>query len=156
MVESLIKLASDELPEQCTHLSEHLQQGDQYIFDYSSALPWSLIILYMIVFGVPIGYIYHNRQRPSFMTRSPMLIMVSFFLMMCDCILNTNLISHTPGDMTPTYFQCDLEIVITVVVFFGILMIYYARMWRVYKVFSLYQDYMDQQKLTIEKEIESD
>lgn len=35
-------------------------------------------------------------------------------------------------------------------------MIYYTRMWRVYKVFLLYQDYMEQQKKSIEKELEID
>lgn len=34
------------------------------------------------------------------------------------------------------------------------MIVYFARMWRVYKVFNLYQDYLSQQKANLEKEIE--
>lgn len=71
--------------------------------------------------------------------------MTSFVLMMLDCILNTNLLSQSPRQVSPWAFQCDLQIFITVVVFFGVMMCYYARMWRVYKVFGLYQIYLKDQ-----------
>lgn len=74
--------------------------------------------------------------------------------MMLDCILNTALLSQNRGQTSPWAFQCNLQIVITVLAFFGVMIVYFARMWRVYKVFNLYQDYLSQQKANLEKEIE--
>jgi len=64
--------------------------------------------------------------------------MMGFILMMLDCILNTTLLSQNNVTLQPWAFQCNQQIVITVVCFFGTLAIYFARMWRVKKVFILY------------------
>lgn len=66
------------------------------------------------------------------------MIFLAFFLMMWDCILNTVLLTQNTKDPQKFAYQCNLQIVITVVFFFGVMSIYYARMWRVKKVFSLY------------------
>jgi len=36
-----------------------------------------------------ITYVYINKEKASFRTRSPKIIMLGYFLMMFDCILNT-------------------------------------------------------------------
>lgn len=41
---------------------------------------------------------------------------------------------------------CDLTIILTVTVFFGVLDIYFLRMWRIYSVYSLYDKYLNEQK----------
>jgi hypothetical protein len=46
-----------------------------------------------------------------------------------------------------------MGVVITVFLFFGIISIYFARMWRVYKVFSLYQEFLNIQKKQIDDEL---
>ncbi len=68
-----------------------------------------------------------------------MLIMVGFILMMGDCILNTMLLNKGPLEKESSWdFQCDLSIIVIVVFLFGIMMVYFARMWRVYRVFLSY------------------
>ena len=126
------------MPNQCIQLYDHIKGGAQFIFANDSAAPWLFIILYLVVFLLPTFYVYRNRKEPSIQTRSPKLIIAGFIFMMFDCILNTNLLSKSPRQVSPWAFQCDLQIIITVVMFFGGMMCYYARMWRVYKVFSLY------------------
>lgn len=103
--------------------------------------------IYFMVFGIPMAYIFINRHKASFRTRSPKLIIVCFLMMMLDCILNTVMMSKPKKLFSKYTFQCDTGIFITVVVFFGLMSIYFTRMWRVYMVFSLYQDYLrDQNK----------
>jgi len=42
-----------------------------------------------VVYTVPIIWVYKNRKNGTFRTRSPKIIIVGFFLMMLDSILNT-------------------------------------------------------------------
>lgn len=54
--------------------------------------------------------------------------------------------SVSQKQLTETWsFNCDLQIVVTVAVFFGVMLIYLLRMWRVYKVFTLYDEYLAKQ-----------
>ena len=75
-----------------------------------------------------------------------MIIMVGFGLMMADSISNTVWMTRPETVLSPFTLQCDLGIMITVFLFFGIMSIYFVRMWRVYKVFGLYQEFLDLQK----------
>jgi hypothetical protein len=132
-------------PDQCTDLSLTLPDGGQFIFAQNNYLPWTMIGSYIVVYSVPIVWIFSNRKKGSFRTRSPRIITVGLALMMLDSVLNTIWMTRPAVVGTPWVAQCDLSIFITVFVFFSIMVMYFARMWRVYKVFSLYQQFLDLQ-----------
>ncbi len=119
-------------------LSSALPEGGKFIFDDKSWLPWIMIVIYVFSFSLPILYVFKYRNEVSFQTRSPKLIIFSFLYMMGDCISNTVLFSRPESATNAFTFQCDMGITLTVVFFFGILSVYFLRMWRIYKVFHLY------------------
>ena len=150
-------LASNvQLPSECTLLSNSLPNGGKFIFDDKSWLPWIMIVVYVVTFTIPILYVAKYRNEVSFQTRSPKLIIFSLLYMMGDCISNTVLFSRHESKTNSFTFQCDMGIALTVVFFFGILSIYFLRMWRIYKVFHLYQRYLEDQMKEIEKDFIND
>lgn len=102
-----------------------------------------MIGTFILVYGIAMSWVWINRRVSTFRTRSPLIIMVGFGLMMADSILNTVWMTRPENEYSPFALQCDLGIMMTVFIFFGIMSIYFARMWRVYKVFGLYQEFLD-------------
>ena len=47
------------------------------------------------------------------------------------------------GEAYDWYYQCSINIIITVTVVFGTMTVMFLRMRRVYRVFSLYDSYLD-------------
>ena len=97
----------------------------------------------ILLYSVPIIYMWQNRRQVSFRTRSPKMIMLGFFYMMLNSVLNTVWMTKQQLQTSPWTFQCDLGIVISVCCMLGLMAVYFTRMWRVYKVFSLYQTFLD-------------
>mgnify|MGYP006906992627 CR=1 FL=1 len=64
-------------------------------------------------------------------------MIVSLFLMMADCIMNTWVVTMT-NLKKPWRIQCNTEIFENIVGYLGFIAIYIARMWRVYKMYTLY------------------
>lgn len=106
----------------------------------------TLNIFYVVLFSAAIFYVYRNRAKATFRTRSPRLIMSGYFLMMMDCVCNTIALTKNTLNVDKFTFQCDFHICTTVLVYFSMMAVYFVRMWRVYKVFGLYQKYLDQQQ----------
>jgi hypothetical protein len=94
--------------------------------------------LLVILYTVPIYYMWTNRKQVSFRTRSPKMIILAFIYMMLNSVLNTIWMTKQQNVSSPLTFQCDLGIVISVCCMLGLMSVYFTRMWRVYKVFSLY------------------
>ena len=92
----------------------------------------------VILYTVPIYYMWTNRKQVSFRTRSPKMIILAFIYMMLNSVLNTIWMTKQQNVSSPWTFQCDLGIVISVCCMLGLMSVYFTRMWRVYKVFSLY------------------
>lgn len=84
-----------DLPQQCIDLSGLLPDGGEFLFQYNSWLPWTIITSIIVLYSVPTLYIYVNRNKTAFRTRSPKLIMLGFLFMMADCSLNTLLLTRT-------------------------------------------------------------
>ena len=104
----------------------------------------------------PIVYLILNRSRPSVQTRSPKIVIAGLLFMLFDCILNTFLMTQSPHQTSPWAFNCDLGIFVIVVCFFGSMFAYGARMWRVKKVFVLYQTYLECQLTLYDSELNVD
>ena len=113
-------------------------EGGKFIFNSSDWLVWVISAVYIVVFGLPILYILVNRNKPTFSTRSPKLLIFGFIMMMGSCLLNTYRLTKQSKKFTLYAVQCDLSVLITVTVFYGLMAAYYVRMWRVYLCFDLY------------------
>ena len=130
------------LPNQCEYLIANLPNGN-FIFENHAWLPWILNLSYVTVYSAVIYYVYKNKSKATFRTRSPRLIMVGYFLMMMDCVANTIILTKNQLNVDKFTYQCDFHICTTVLLYFSMMAVYFVRMWRVYKVFDLYQKYLD-------------
>lgn len=112
--------------------------------------------MYCCVFLPPAVYFWKNRERPSVQTRSPKILITALLFMLFDCVLNTFVLTHGPHQTSPWAFNCDLNIFVVTVCFFGSMFAYAARMWRVKKVFVLYQKYLECQLKLYDSEMNID
>lgn len=76
-----------------------------------------------------------------------MLILFLLGFLLLDCIGNTVLFSIDPNEYPQ--LVCWLGIFITVICEFGIMLVLYLRMYRINKVFTEYETYLQTQKKTI-------
>ena len=86
-------------------------------------------------------------HEPDLKPRSPMLILFLLGFLLLDCIGNTVLFSIDPNEYPQ--LVCWLGIFITVICEFGIMLVLYLRMYRINKVFTEYESYLQTQKKTI-------
>jgi len=61
-----LKASSVSLPEECVSLANSLPNGGKFIFDDKSWLPWTMIVVYIITFTLPILYVAKFRNEVSF------------------------------------------------------------------------------------------
>lgn len=78
--------------------------------------------------------------------------MAGYLFTMLESVFTTISLTKNKTDFSPWAYQCYFYIFICVFTYSGIMAVYFTRMWRVYKVFGLYQAYLDQQRLEIEQE----
>jgi hypothetical protein len=76
--------------------------------------------------------------------RSPLMIIFSIVFLASDAIGNTILFS-LKQNVNPWY-ACLSGVFITVVCQFGLMMMIFLRMFRIYKVFSVFEEYLSWQK----------
>ena len=82
-------------------------------------------------------YFAYIRDEIAFKTRSPKLITIGFIFLYMDSIGNT-VIFASKHDYESWHSTCNTSIIDTVLFFFGILLVYFLRMYRIYRVFSCY------------------
>lgn len=82
------------------------------------------------------------------MTRSPLTVTLSLFLLGIDSILNTLIFSGVRLG-NPFKWQCDIGIVATVIGQFGFMMATGTRIFRISKVYNKYLSYIDNQKMEL-------
>ena len=118
----------------------------QYLFS-NKAWEWSFIAIITILFSTPVVVILLKWHEPDLKPRSPMLILFLLGFLLLDCIGNTVLFSIDPNEYPQ--LVCWLGIFITVICEFGIMLVLYLRMYRINKVFTEYESYLQTQKKTI-------
>ena len=96
-----------------------------------------LITLLLIYYSIPIIYVIYNRNQAAIRTRSPIMIVIVCFCLMCDSMLNATLFTLDSTDHTKLI--CSMGIFTTVVPFIGAMVFYLMRMWRMLKFFQLYK-----------------
>ena len=94
------------------------------------------------VYFISAFYFYTQRNKVSFLTRSPITVCISLTMLGIDSILNTFIFSDiTWGD--PFHFNCNLGVVATVFGQFGFMLATGLRIYRIVKVYDKYLMYLD-------------
>ena len=98
------------------------------------------ISVLVILYSVPIYKVYTRKTSPEMTPRSPHMIIMYLAFLMLDSIFNTYLFS-IEQDSRPV-LVCYLGVFCTIVCQFGIMLMVFLRMYRIYAVFSSYEEYL--------------
>lgn len=101
-----------------------------------------------IVYSIPIVKVYRRKTSPEMTPRSPNMIIIYLCFLLLDSLMNTYLFALNKPQCR-TILVCYLGVFCTVVCQFGIMTMVFLRMFRIYSVFSAYEDYLKWQKLNI-------
>ena len=129
-----------DIPEIC---SQESNVNQKYLFK-SEVFEIIFIVLIIVAYCVPATVIYLKWHDPDLRPRSPVLILFLLGFLLLDLVGNTVLFSINP-DKKPK-LVCWLGIFITVICEFGIMLVLYLRMYRINKVFTEYETYLEAQK----------
>lgn len=92
-----------------------------------------MIVLLFVIYTSGSIYFYVSRKKVSFMTRSPITVSISLFMLGADSIINTFIYSDMQyGDLF--HWQCNMGILSTVVGQFGFSIAAGLRIYRISKV----------------------
>ena len=98
-----------------------------------------------IIFASAAFYFYRQRNKVSFMTRSPLTIALSLFLLGTDAVLNTLIFSGIQmGDQF--HWQCNFGIAGTVIGQFGFVLCTGLRIYRISRVYNHYLQALEVQR----------
>ena len=136
---------ADPIPHQCVELYNTTKEDQgNYVFE-DGFWKWFVISAVAVSYICCITFIFKKRKKVAFHTRSPFIIIIGLSFLCIDTILNTIIFSSTKtGDVYR--YKCRLSIVATCLGMFGYLMCLGLRMWRVFKVYQIYNEYLDNQK----------
>ena len=136
---------SSALPEHC---------GEDFAADESAILhnkPWILYYVILpsitVVFSIPLVIVMVRRNRPETKARSPILTTLCIGLLMIDAILNTFIFSRDPHEMQRLI--CLMGVWTTMCINVPILMTMYLRVYRLKRVFELYENYLKTMRMTL-------
>ena len=98
-----------------------------------------------VIFFVAAFYFYRQRDKVSFLTRSPLAVTLSLFMLGVDAMLNTlQFSSIRKGNFLK--WHCDIGIIATVIGQFGFMLATAIRIYRISKVYNKYLSYLEIQK----------
>lgn len=133
-----------KIPQKCIYLQTHSEYSQLFfIFTKDSLVPWFLILVYFFVFFAIIRYFWHNRKKASFRTRSPRLMIMGFLFMMLNTIVNTLCMVRFGHHDSAWRVQCINSVISMVFCSIGYSSMYLARMYRVFHVFTSYQEHLE-------------
>lgn len=101
--------------------------------------------LIVLVYFIPIVYICRNRNFAETRARSPYTTMICIFFIMLDSTFNTWIFSidTSKGDIqNKRHTKCLLGVLVTMLFMVPILLTIYIRIYRVKRVFELYEKYL--------------
>ena len=101
-----------------------------------------MVALFLILYSIPLVYVIKNRSQAVIKSRSP-IITASFIVMLfLDSVLNTIIFQLHDDSKGKAMLKCYLGIWVTMVIMIPILLSMYFRIYRVKRVFELYEKYM--------------
>ena len=131
------------LPSQCVKL-QHEYDHNSWVFD-TNWITYLMIGVLFLIYASGSIYFFVQRKKVSFMTRSPITVSISLFLLGADSILNTLSYSSVQyGNIF--HWQCNLGIVSTLLGQFGFSIATGLRIFRISKVYNTYMNYLQIQK----------
>ena len=100
-----------------------------------------------LIYMVPLIVVLRRRNSPEMRARSPLLTAICIFLLMCDSILNTWISSRDVKD--DGFLVCIIGVWTTMCINVPILMTMYLRLYRLKRVFELYENYLKTMRVTL-------
>ena len=104
-----------------------------------------------IIYSAAAFYFYTQRNKISFLTRSPLCVTLSLFMLGTDSILNTLIFSGAYLGESIFHWQCDVGIVCATLGQFGFMLATGIRIYRISKVYNTYLSYLEVQKKELTK-----
>jgi hypothetical protein len=101
------------------------------------------VIALILLFYAAIGFVlWQQRKKIWLKARSPKLLLLAIFFLCGDCVGNAVIFS---GSSTPNSWRstCSISILVTVFFFYGVLMVYVLRMYRIEQVYLFYKDELE-------------
>ena len=106
-------------------------------------MKWIVVSLLALVYILPVFYVYSKRNFVETRARSPMTTSLCILLIMCDSILNTWIFSINSDSKGSAHLKCLLGVWVTMLIMIPILLTMYIRIYRVKRVFELYEKFLD-------------
>lgn len=101
---------------------------------------YCFMAMIVVLYAIPIYKVYKRRNSPEMTPRSPHLILMYLGYLLLDSLMNTYLFSINPA--MKTVLICYTGVFCTVICQFGIMATVFLRMYRIYAVFSAYEEYL--------------
>ena len=102
-----------------------------------------------LVFSIPLVIVMVRRNYPETKARSPILTALCIVLLMLDVILNTWIFSKNPSEGKNQFLICFMSIWTTMCINVPVLMTMYLRVYRLKRVFELYENYLKTMRVTL-------
>lgn len=159
---SIAMVAADEvdneftLPDQCNSVikkhpvskDEEVDYIDQYVpYQKAEWVRYIVIAFLIFVYTLPILYVYSKRNFVETRARSPITTSLCIFFIMLDSIFNTWIFSIDTDSVESAQLKCLLGVWVTMMLMIPILLSMYIRIYRVKRVFELYEKFLD--RLTV-------
>ena len=134
------------MPCSCQELEYGATVFKSYIFAQNPVFLYSTVA-FVVLFYVAIGAVlWKHRNKIWLKARSPKLLLLAIFFLCGDCVGNAVIFS---GNSNADAWRrtCSTSIFVTVFFFYGVLMVYVLRMYRIEQVYLFYKDELEHQLL---------
>ena len=119
------------------------------IFGNQLWIAYAIIAILFTLYIPSIYFVYRRLECPETRARSPYLTMLLIGLLMCDSVINTGISTLDLGDNWNQFWLCLSGIWTTMLIYVPILLIMYLRVYRLKRVFELYENYLKTMRVTL-------
>ena len=103
---------------------------------------WVFIGFLGLVYLLPVMYVFSKRNVAETSARSPVTTALCILIIMLDSIFNTIIFSIDTDSASSAQLKCLLGVWVTMLVMVPILLTMYLRIYRVKRVFELYEKFL--------------
>ena len=117
--------------------------GKQFVpYTYNPWAKWVFICFLAVVYLMPVFYVFSKRNVAETSARSPVTTTLCILFIMIDSIFNTIIFSIDTNSTAKAELKCLLGVWVTMLVMIPILLTMYLRIYRVKRVFELYEKFL--------------
>ena len=110
-------------------------------------MKWVVVGFLLVIYILPLTYVYSKRNFVETRARSPITTSLCIVFIMCDSIFNTLIFSIDTIDPNKAKIKCLMGVWVTMLLMIPILLTMYIRIYRVKRVFELYEKFLDKLQL---------